>query len=319
MRPALLAPLFAFAVISCGPHEQPMTEPDPDVLFPAPARADGFQLRAELDADPGSEIWQCHISTLPGEGLLNIGKVRSMQNVPVHHTDIGLLLKSSTSSIPPGIYDCNKLYADHPELMEEPILYGAQAQQQEIDLPEGIVAQVPAGLPMIHEVHYLNSTTKPVHVWARINAYYSTVPNPQTIDGTQLRDEHLEIPPMAEHEEWTRCTFDQDIDVLFIAMHSHKLGRYTEVHKYANGQVGDLVYRNDDWSNPLIKSFTTAPMKVHAGEGFEMKCHYQNPQSITVEYGVKTTDEMCNLTYVFTPGSSAVRCKPVESSDGFLQ
>ena len=60
------------------------------------------------------------------------------------------------------------------------------------------------------------------------------------------------------------------------------------------------------------------PLIVPAGTGFEYSCTRQNPGDEEVNYGLESTDEMCNLAIVHTPASMSARCEVVETSDGVI-
>src|SRR5262245_48657204 len=166
----------------------------PDAAAP-PAPADGFQLSLEFTAPPGVETWKCQIGTLPFDGFEYIDHVTHEQNDAVHHMDVTLLLKTQLG-LPPGMYDCAPLYAAHPELMEETILYAAQTPHGDIQLPPNTAAAVPGGLTYMHEVHYVNTSEEPVAVYSHIQA--RAMPSDdvlQTIWGFAVRDRNLTIPP----------------------------------------------------------------------------------------------------------------------------
>jgi hypothetical protein len=57
-------------------------------------------------------------------------------------------------------------------------------------------------------------------------------------------------------------------------------------------------------------------MHLPAGQGFELRCHYQNTTDRHVTYGLTSDDEMCNLTLVFMPMDPSVKCKQIYQSEG---
>ncbi|MDP6934647.1 MAG: hypothetical protein QGG40_17125, partial [Myxococcota bacterium] len=119
------------------------------------------------------------------------------------------------------------------------------------------------------------------------------------------------------HTEWTRCLMNEDVDVLFLASHTHQLGVEFTIAPYDGETVGEVFYRNTDWHDPMIVQYET-PMPVAAGTGFEYTCTWQNDSAEEINYGLTSLDEMCNMTMVHTPFSMSAQCEVVESSDGEL-
>ena len=199
------------------------------------------------------------------------------------------------------------------------MIYGAGASQtrEQLTLPEGIVATVPNGITIIHEVHHVNVTEKEEKLFSRVNAY--TIPKEEvkgTIYGDSIRDQHVSIPAGETVTEWTRCVMNKDIDLLFMASHTHQLGIHFSVKRFdGENVVGDVFYENSDWHDPYIMKFEE-PLFVPAGEGFEYSCTWKNTTNTLVEYGSTAEHEMCNLTLVHTPGDFDICCEVVDSSDG---
>jgi hypothetical protein len=290
----------------------PLAPPDPDK---------GVQFAMDLTAPANTEVWKCVVGHVPGvqPGIpLDFNLVESKQSPNIHHMDLSVLLLPG-DDIEPGTYDCDKLYADHPKLMDETIIYASQHPEQKLQLPEGTVAEVPSGVLTMLEVHYVNTTDVESSVFTRINAYWID-PNlvQKYIWGRAVRDVNIDVPAGGTADEWTRCEMSEDIDLLVLSTHTHALAMTTEVFKWDGVAVGDLVYTNEDWHAPMLMDLTSAPVHVKKGEGFEFHCHYQNPGAEDVHWGFKSTDEMCQLALVYTPGNPAIECVQVASSDGHL-
>jgi hypothetical protein len=204
--------------------------------------------------------------------------------------------------------------------MEDQIMFfGNQGSAHDVmQLPQGVVAQLPGGLEVIHEMHFVNTTKEDVALYSRVNAWTIPVGEvEQGIWGGNVRDEHINIPAKAEHTEWSRCVFNEDVEVLFLASHTHSLGRNFTIAPFDGEKTGEVMYSNTDWHIPLITQYEPA-ISVKAGEGFEWACTWKNPADTEVHYGLTAADEMCNLSIVHTPLSMSAECKVVETSDGVL-
>jgi hypothetical protein len=321
-----LAPiaLVPFALLACsstpdgGSSGGAGSPASPDALAPPP-KDQGFQLAAQTKAEPGEEIWKCFISDLPTSTFYDVNHVESVQNESMHHMDIAGLLFTGVD-LDPGEYDCAPLYEKYPALMEEGLtIYAAQHGKQEIKLPEGVSANLPPALRVMHELHFVNTSSEPVDVFSKVNIYqYPKEKVTDNIWGVAVRDRNINIPPKSEHTEWTRCVMNEDIDVLFITSHTHQLARKTTIHTFDGKSTGPQIFENTEWQSPNLLSFTDKPLHVAKGQGFEFACMFQNTGDAEVKWGFKSTDEMCQIAVVFTPSTSTAECTVVETSDGVL-
>lgn len=283
----------------------------------APPVSEGLQLGFDFTAPAGTETWKCMIGPLPIHDTTAVHAVHSLNSSAVHHMDL-MVLAYSGAPTTPGVHDCAELYRAYPKLMEETILYAGQAAEQSFTFPQGVAALVPAGLTTMYEVHFLNATPSDRRVESRLNVYTMPVEGvKKSVWGGAVRDLSIDIPPGADdHVEWTRCVMTEDIDLLFVSTHTHQLGFKTTVSRFDGSKVQEEIYSNLDWRSPTPRDFTSAPLHVPAGQGFEFACHYRNPTDTAVNWGFLAKDEMCNLALVFTPGDPSIHCKFVETNDG---
>ena len=285
-------------------------------MIAPPADGEGFQLSLDYYVEPYTEVWQCDVYRLETDNVSNVNSVEFQQNEGMHHMTI-----STTGfvggQIEPGSYDCNNLYEEQMDSLL--MMFGSQGDAQDLlELPEGVVARVPANIDIVHEIHYVNTTDQELDLYSRVNGY--TIPEEDVTSGIwggNVRDEHINIPANATHTEWTRCVMNEDVEVLFLASHMHQLGVEFNISLFDGTESGEVFYTNDDWHNPKIIKYDT-PISVPAGSGFEYSCTWTNPNDFPINYGLTSDDEMCNLTYVHTPESMSAQCTVVESSDGVL-
>ncbi|MBV71268.1 MAG: hypothetical protein CMH52_07955 [Myxococcales bacterium] len=293
-------------------------EPAVIPLAPPPEGA-GYQLSFEAVAPPFSEVWLCKVGPMPNSVLANVNRVQAQQNPGTHHLTLSTLGLAPSTPVEHGVYDCDALYGDSSLMQDQIMFYGNQGEaEHELIMPDGVAAGIPPMLDVIHEVHYVNTTDQPVNLYSRINAW--TMPAEDVVEGiwgSQVRDETIDIPPRSTKTEWSRCVFNEDVEIIFMASHTHKLGKEFTIAPFDGQETGEIMYRNDDWHTPKIVPYDP-PLVVKAGEGFEWACTYDNPTDVAVGYGSTADDEMCNPTFVHTPFSLSARCEVVETSDGVL-
>jgi hypothetical protein len=173
-------------------------------LLTPPNANEGFQLAMDTVVEPYSEHWGCEVYRLNTDVISNVNSVEFQQNPGMHHMTVsttGLV----GGQIETGFYDCNSLYEEQMDSLI--MLFGSQGDDHNLlELPEGIVAAVPANIDIVHEVHFVNTTDQAIDLYSRVNAY--TISENQVTDGIwggNVRDEHINIPENADtHSEWTR-------------------------------------------------------------------------------------------------------------------
>ncbi|HUQ05545.1 MAG TPA: hypothetical protein VM261_23745, partial [Kofleriaceae bacterium] len=280
--------LVSLVLSACA---EPADSGDP---LPPPAEGTGFQISMDVTVPPGEELWLCNVSRLPTQEYTAVNHVKSLQSVGMHHMDIMALVFAGVD-IPEGTHECEGLYAQYPQLMEDGlILYAAQQPDQEITLPPGTVASLPGNLLVMQEIHFVNPSPDPIEAFSKINIYEYTEPVTDEIWGKAVRDTTMDIPP-GESVQWTRCVMNEDIDLLFLSSHTHQLGKKVEVRTFDGETPGELIYENRDWVTPALKDWGQTPLHVPAGQGFEFQCHYRNPGTETVHWGFAAADEMCQI------------------------
>jgi len=288
-------------------------------MLEAPPDGEGFQLSLTGSAPAYSEIWICEVYKIPIEEMTAVQWVEFNQNGGTHHMTLSALGLNGESTLDYGRYDCNDLYGDESVMADQIMFFGNQGDAQgEMSLPEGTVANLPPEIDILHEVHYVNPTDEEVEIYSEVNAWsIKQTEVEEMIWGGNVRDETIEIPPESTHTEWSRCIFNEDVEVLFLASHTHELGSRFTIAPFDGEATGDILFDNENWESPMITQYDP-PLVVPAGEGFEWACTWDNPHDKTINYGSTAEDEMCNLSVVFTPFSMTAACEVVETSDGVL-
>ncbi len=301
-------------LLACGSNEPDVPEVIP--LVP-PAPGEGFQLEMNTTAPAYSEVWDCAVYPIPIDTISNVNWVEFQQNPGTHHMTLSTPFGSSLN-VEPGVYPCDEIYTG--EFMENQVMFfGNQGTADGIlQLPEGVAANMPPNIDIVHEVHFVNPTDTDIELYSRLNAWL--IPDSEVTSGIwggSVRDEHINIPANGTHTEWTRCVMNEDVEVLFLASHTHEKGVEFTIAPFDGTATGEIFYRNDDWHDPKIVQYEE-PIIVPAGEGFEFACTWENEEDREVNYGLNSTDEMCNMAIVHTPFSITAQCEVVESSDGVL-
>jgi hypothetical protein len=300
-----------------GPTDED-TGPEVVPLEPPP-EGQGFQVEMSTMAPAGEEVWACAIYDAPITGPANVSWVEYQQAANTHHMTLSTAFDQSAIPLANGMYDCDEVYTGR--FMEEQVMmFGSQGEPGgTLELPPGVAATLPGPMKLVHEVHFVNTTSEDLEVFSRLNAW--TIPGEEVVDGIwggSVRDENINVPAnTTDHREWSRCVMNRDVEVLFLASHMHARGVDFTIRRFDGTTVGEQVFFNDDWHDPLITKFDP-PIVLKQGEGFEFECSWRNDDDFAVNYGLLSTDEMCNMAIVHTPFDFAASCEVVETSDGVL-
>jgi Copper type II ascorbate-dependent monooxygenase, C-terminal domain len=319
MRTALLLLPIALLLPACtGDGDTGGTTAAAIPTLDPPADGEGFQVSMSGLAPGYSEVWLCEVYELPTDDYAAVHSVEWLQNEGTHHMTMSTLGLTG-GDLAPGSYDCNDLYGDSSLMQDQIMFFGNQGSGTgTMTLPDGVAANMPPALQVIQEVHYVNAAAEDVPIYSILNAY--TIPQEDVTEmiwGGSVRDETIEIPPQSTKTEWSRCVFNEDVDVIFLASHTHKRGINFTIAPFDGKTVGDVIFENTDWHDPKITQFDP-PLHMPAGTGFEWTCTWENTGDTTVTYGLTAEDEMCNLAEVHTPFSVTAACEVVETSDGVL-
>ena len=319
MNPWLSLSIIALT-LGCTDQSKDSAVPTDGPTLAPPAPEDGFQFAYSTIVEPYSEAWVCGVYPAPYSEISPVNWVEYEVTPGLHHTTIATPSLFG-SVLEAGEYDCKELLdVTMGEDSEYTMAFGLGAGEPtgEIRLPDGVAANLPAGIDIIHEIHFVNPTDEPIEAYSYINAY--TLPFDEVEEGIwggQIRDETISIPPQSEATEWSRCVMNEDVEVHFLASHTHELGINFTIRTFDGKEVGDVIFSNDDWHDPKITQYDP-PLVVPAGTGFKWSCDYYNPTDAEVTYGDGASFEMCNMTLVHTPQSLTAWCDVVETSDGVI-
>ncbi len=318
-EPVVKHRLFLLVVMALNPactgaEEEENVEPGQ--LEPPPAGY-GFQLEMTAHAPAYTEVWQCEVYDVATTEIAYVNWIEFTQNAGTHHMTLSTPSLGTEMEIENGSYDCNELY--EATMDNWTMIYGNQgAEAGEMHLPDGVAASLPANLKILHELHYVNASDEGLDLYSRVNAWTLLESEVEEgIWGGSVRDENIAIPAQSEHTEWSRCVFNRDVEILFLASHTHELGTRFEIAPFDGTDVGEVFYTNEDWHDPMIVQYED-PIVVSAGEGFEWSCTWNNDCDEEIIYGLTAQDEMCNIAVVHTPFDTSAACEVVETSDGVL-
>ena len=298
---ALLAP-------ACTPDE-PSSRPAGKSLLDPPAEGTGLQYRMTSTVAPGVESYGCRLFQVPPEGLVIRG-----QDVAFgpggHHV---LLYRTPYREIPSRDEQGIALDA----LAEHDCSQGATARWK-VDavlggsesfgsvgmlhrLPEGVGVVLEPNVVLVMSTHYLNTTSAPLEVDARINVYTMPREDLRIEAGLLYMDNQaLRVPPLGEATARMRCPVPDDVHVVSLQSHMHARGISFDASVLSPSGAATSIYSTTSWQEPPVRELDP-PLLLPRGSTLEIRCDYRSSESRPVAYGLSSDDEMCQLIGPYFP------------------
>lgn len=236
---------------------------------------------------PGEEKTTCFHMEVPEDMALT--DIEMMQGEFGHHA----VIVSSNEPLPPGtVEDCTDetTYAKYKALLI-PVA----------DPPEGTAFWLEKGTPVVLQSHYVNASDEPILVrdlvGTRKVAKESVTTWMAPFTATALG---FEIPVSEELVELSfDCTFDRDVDLLYVGGHMHEWGSSYDIQLGPSVDALETIYTVDGWipdfrDLPPIEIYRDDPLKITAGTVLRTTCRWENktgealrfPQEMCVSFGV---------------------------------
>ncbi|HEX4341628.1 MAG TPA: hypothetical protein VH062_37215 [Polyangiaceae bacterium] len=273
----------AVASADAGKPTAPSDSGAPKDDMPATFVADGF------DIPPGGETFQCQNFENPYGRDVAVLSSEAFMTVGSHH--MFLFLESTNEKGP--LVPCSGLsFGTYVHL--------AQKSESRIDYPPGVGMIVHGSSGFQIMVHYLNSSSDPIHAVVAATLH-ATEPANVAIHAGQIFANTLSvsIPPRSMTTVTHSCGIPKDVNLFTAASHMHSHG----VHYIARDSDGQLLYETKDWAEPEPWTFTP-PRLLKAGSTIDVSCDYDNETDQALSFGESAaTNEMCIFVGGYYPAA----------------
>jgi Copper type II ascorbate-dependent monooxygenase, C-terminal domain len=309
---SIVAGLIPVFFTACTPRDvdhsrESSVEIDP--LAP-PLEGQGIQLRMTKTIAPGSESYGCRFFQVPDDDLfVHEETVRFGRGG--HHT---LLYKTSYTAIPEKdekgkfvngaeVHDCSEGVTARWKV--ESVLGGSEIFDHPgmlRGLPDDVAVRLPGKTIVLMSVHYLNASTVPLEVDARVNLSTIAREKVKMEAGLLYLDNPLlHVPPMGASTARMRCPVSRELLVVNLQSHMHARGvSFAATVVNASSEPSKVIYETMKWIEPPVSSFEPY-LTLHAGDKIETNCAYENHETRTIGYGPNSSDEMCQLIGPYFP------------------
>lgn len=293
--PALLLPLALLA--ACGEPPPIQTTMDDK----------GLTLVTEKFMVPPGDVFECFYTDYTTDRELTVPNSYGKQGPGGHH----ITVYYTTVTRPPGHHPCTD-----EEMVEWHQIAGSAGDDQpggegQVGLPDGLAIKVPAGVQIVAQMHYINTTGKPYEVQDRVTLNLA--------DRTKLKayanyfvlvDGVFEVPSGRRQERSSTCTVPQDFQVVLMLGHLHELGQHYKLERVdESGKVVETLV-DHAWqplytSHPPVKRFETdAPLLIKKGTRLRQTCSWDN----TTDAMVRFPREMCVSFMYYYPDNGEIEC-----------
>ncbi len=296
----------------CGCSSERAIAPDDPLLPPAPDN--GIQLvMPEMVIEPGTETMQCWYTTIP-EGLDWIAAMQSFQSDGGHHV-IGFTTDESYDEVPDGaVLDCIDPGAVSRYVpLLTPTL--SEAEDDRVDLPEGLALHMRAGSRLVLQSHYINTSTETLRVRDVVNLWATeNTADVQAAAPYMTQSIEHEIPSGGMHTLAYECPVASALNLHSVVGHMHEQGASMRILAGTAPTLQE-IYRVDAWEDeyrdaPPMKSWPLEdPVALLAGDTLRVECTWDTGLALST---VTFPEEMCASLFWMYPLDEPLFCAGIE-------
>jgi hypothetical protein len=270
------------------------TEPTADG---SPAPNDYSLTTGPITIEPGAERVVCVERRITSDHTTDIVNINSELTEGGHHL---VFYKSNATEETTAPAECRSFQGVFGGMIP---LYIAQKAHTELQFPTGVAYSLPAGQMMRIELHFLNTTNKPLAVTGTV--HLGEAKSGTVVDHANLMFYgNLKINIPAQSSTTVGPTFQAfrapSPNLFGLTGHQHHLGTGVTIELGSPGGPMTRLYANQDWADPPLTIFDP-PVATAPGQGLRWTCTYFNPTNQTIQFGEGANQEMCFLWAYYYP------------------
>src|SRR5687768_165071 len=236
MRRSLVL-VLVMGVAGCSNEAAPAGPQEPSVVVGETA----IDVSTGTFQVPAGEIMECFYTSLITDEDFAVAAVEARQGSAGHH----LAVWFTATTRPPGHHVCDE--AEMATWRYVGAAGGEAGGGEDQSLPEGLAARLPAGMQLVMQSHYINTTgaemgavddvtlqlVDPEEVVAFANQYV-------------INDMAFEVPARAEYQSSSVCRVERDLNVAFYMGHMHSHGRHFKLEQLVGDtDEGTVIYEHE--------------------------------------------------------------------------
>lgn len=283
-----------FVAVGCGgDSDDTVEQPDHSIIFET----------EEFEVPPG-DYFECFFTDIITDRELSVYGARGHQGPGGHH----ILAYYTDILREPGHHACRE---EEMVTLNQIAGSGGSDRDEVLGLKENLAIRVPAGVQLVLEAHYINTTGAPYTVTDGVELKLLDPEEVSAYVGHYVTvDDTFEVPPMGQHTSTSYCEVERDFDVVLSLGHLHELGTRYLLEAVDEEENVVQTLRDDTWrpeytSHPPIDYFSMAePLKLTKGMRLHQTCEWENTET----YPLVFPREMCLGFFYFFPGDERVVC-----------
>jgi len=255
--------------------------------------------------EPNGEKQLCHRLRLPRDAQTEVGRVRIFVRGGSHHVH---LYRPYNGGVVYPPHDCPFAV----DFSKWQLVAATQKSLLDWMLPPGVAIDFSPREPLLIQTHFVNAAALTTVGRARARIVLDPV-DPATVHAHAgamfMQDRTLQVPP-GRSTTTSRCMVTgapadgRDLTVLALTGHYHFRGVAFDVWRVLpDGTRAESLYHHEGYDDPLFEMYKgPTTLVLHAGEGLEWQCTYQNDGTDTFKFGPNTQlNEHCNLFGFYYP------------------
>ncbi len=263
-----------------------------------PAPGHGFQMHtSKFVVQPGQDLEVCEYRRLPNRKAMDVNAFQLSMPPEAHHFVVWSYGGNLTddSKFPKGPVVSVGCGGVPPDEFIPQLLIPIQTPDSRFRFPDGIALHLEPHKQVFLNSHLKNFTAEPLVPNIRFNFYKAkkgTVRHyAEGLVAGNITDIH--IPAGGDQTLTAEWTAPVNLTLIQLATHQHRLGTYANIQLMAPDGVTPVIrYENQDWQHPH-SWWPDPPIRLEKGQKMRIACTWHNTEDHEVQFGPKTTDEMC--------------------------
>ena len=285
--------LFASGLLGCSGDDPAAEVPVPAEGLAAPPAGAGLQLELGRTVPSGEETHFCRHYVLPEGADLEVSRLEHSYSPGTHHL-IAYRTSLTAAEVTPDVFECGNIPGA--------FVYSTQVAADESSYPPGVGMRFKSGEVIRLESHFVNTTADDLEASLRLNLWYAEAPITVEAGSFFLYDRDIVIPPRGAFTARMHCEIPEDIEVLFLAPHTHVRGVAQRAWVTGGGLDAPRELLTSTGYGDLETRFFDAPIPIKAGQAIDFECDYENESAETIVEGPSKNDnEMCLILGGYYP------------------
>jgi hypothetical protein len=273
--------------------------------LPPPAAGTGIQMKTKtFTIMPGQELFKCYHAEIPVDKEFGVAEFESMMTAGSHH----FILYRADGDLAPLDTITDGSCAGN---LSTGWVYSSGQPHYGFKNPPNVGMVMKAKQRVGFDMHYLNTTTKPIDAQVVLNMTFATGDYTKAAPLISFNTS-IAIPPNGTQTVTGECTPGAGANFYLASTHTHKRGVLATIHRVlADGSLGEEIVHTTDWEKPHLVAWNATPfLTFKPGEKLRYSCSDQNDRNSVVTVGNSAdANEMCMAVTYFFPSTAAGTCR----------